>query len=73
MLLSLWQRLPVIVRAVLAGVTVAGVGLLPWVLFVSANQKVLRARDLVVEKAAETARGRSLLEIASESGRRLLA
>jgi membrane protease YdiL (CAAX protease family) len=41
MLLAFWQRLPVMVRAVLAGGTVAAIGLLPWVMFVSANQKVL--------------------------------
>jgi membrane protease YdiL (CAAX protease family) len=38
---SLWQRLPVVVRAVLAGAAVSVAGIIPWVLFVSANQKVL--------------------------------
>jgi membrane protease YdiL (CAAX protease family) len=41
MMLSLWRRLPVIVRAVLAGAVVSSAGLLPWVLLVSANQKYL--------------------------------
>lgn len=40
-ILALWQRLPVIVRAVLAGVAVAAAGVVPWSLFVTANQKVL--------------------------------
>lgn len=40
-MLSLWRRLPVVVRAVLAGIAVAAAGLLPWVLFAEANQKVL--------------------------------
>jgi membrane protease YdiL (CAAX protease family) len=40
-MLSLWQRLPVIVRAVLAGLVVSAAGLLPWVFFVTWNQKLL--------------------------------
>jgi membrane protease YdiL (CAAX protease family) len=40
-MLSIWQRLPVIVRAVFAGVAVSLAGLLPWVFFVTWNQKVL--------------------------------
>ncbi len=40
-MLSLWQRLPVIVRAVLAGSAVSGAGILPWVFFVTWNQKLL--------------------------------
>jgi membrane protease YdiL (CAAX protease family) len=40
-MLTLWQRLPVIVRAVLAGGAVNTAGVIPWVLFVTANQKVL--------------------------------
>jgi membrane protease YdiL (CAAX protease family) len=40
-MLSLWQRLPVIVRAVLAGGAVAAAGILPWTFFVTWNQKLL--------------------------------
>lgn len=40
-MLSLWQSLPVIVRAVLAGVAVSAAGVLPWVFFAISNQKVL--------------------------------
>lgn len=40
-MLSLWQRLPVVVRAVLAGTAVSTAGLLPWVFCVKANQKFL--------------------------------
>ncbi len=40
-MLSLWQRLPVIVRAVLAGSVVAAAGILPWSFFVTWNQRVL--------------------------------
>ena len=32
---SLWRRLPVIVRAVLAGGAVAAAGILPWAFFVT--------------------------------------
>ena len=39
-MLSLWQRLPVIVRAVLAGGVVSAAGILPWSFFVTWNQKV---------------------------------
>lgn len=40
-MLSLWQRLPVIVRAILAGSAVSAAGMLPWVFFVTWNQKLL--------------------------------
>ena len=40
-MLSLWQRLPVIVRAVLVGSTVSAAGILPWVFLVAWNQKWL--------------------------------
>lgn len=40
-MLSLWQRLPVIVRAVVAGAAVSTAGVYPWVFFVKANQRVL--------------------------------
>ena len=40
-MLSHWQRLPVIVRAVVAGLAVSTAGLVPWVLFATANQKFL--------------------------------
>ena len=40
-MLSLWQRLPVVVPAVLAGSAVAAAGVLPWVFFVTWNQKLL--------------------------------
>ena len=40
-MLSLWQRLPVIVRAVLVGSAVAAAGILPWAFFVTWNQKWL--------------------------------
>ena len=36
-MLSFWHRLPAIVRALLAGMTVAVVGTTPWALLVSAN------------------------------------
>ena len=39
-MLSLWQRLPVIVRAVIAGTAVSTAGVVPWSLLVKANQKV---------------------------------
>ena len=39
-MLSLWQRLPVIVRATLVGFVVSAAGLLPWVFFVDWNQKL---------------------------------
>lgn len=39
MLLSLWLRLPVIVRAVLAGTVVAAAGTTPWAVLSSANLK----------------------------------
>ncbi len=38
-MLSLWRRLPVVVRAVLTGSVVAAAGTLPWALLVSANVK----------------------------------
>lgn len=40
-ILSLWQRLPAIVRGVLAGAVVSSAGLAPWVLFAKANGKFL--------------------------------
>src|SRR5688572_28409469 len=40
-MLALWQRLPVAVRALLAGATVATAGLVPWAAFSLANQKFL--------------------------------
>jgi membrane protease YdiL (CAAX protease family) len=40
-MLSLWRRLPVIVRAVLAGAVMAVAGTLPWALLVGANIKYL--------------------------------
>lgn len=42
-MLDSWRRVPVIVRAVLAGTVVSAAGLAPWILFASANQKVLLA------------------------------
>jgi len=39
-MLSFWQRVPAIVRGVVAGGLVATAGLVPWTLFVTANQKV---------------------------------
>jgi membrane protease YdiL (CAAX protease family) len=39
-LLSLWQRLPTIVRAILAGGVLAALGTVPWALLASANLKV---------------------------------
>ncbi len=41
--MRLWSRLPVIVRAIVAGGVVATAGTLPWALLVLANQKVLPA------------------------------
>jgi len=41
--LSLWRRLPVVVRAVLAGLGVASAGTIPWALLGLANQKWLVA------------------------------
>jgi membrane protease YdiL (CAAX protease family) len=41
LMLALWQRLPVIVRAVLAGIAIAAAGVYPWTLAVRANQKFL--------------------------------
>lgn len=38
-MIALWRRLPVIVRAVLAGFVLATAGTLPWALLVSANTK----------------------------------
>jgi membrane protease YdiL (CAAX protease family) len=38
-MLSLWQRLPVVVRATLAGAFVAALGTIPWALLSLANQK----------------------------------
>jgi hypothetical protein len=38
-MLSLWQRLPVVVRAVLAGSTVSAAGILPWGFLVAWNQQ----------------------------------
>ena len=40
-MLSLWGRLPVIVRAVIAGLAVTAAGTLPWVFLVTSNQRVL--------------------------------
>jgi membrane protease YdiL (CAAX protease family) len=40
-LLALWRRLPVAVRAIVAGVAVAAAGTLPWILFGLANQVIL--------------------------------
>ena len=40
-MLSLWQRLPVIVRAVIAGTAVSTAGVVPWTALVRANQKFL--------------------------------
>jgi membrane protease YdiL (CAAX protease family) len=39
--LSLWNRLPTILRALLAGSAVATAGVYPWTLFVRANQRYL--------------------------------
>ena len=36
-LLLFWNRLPVIIRAIITGVTIAAAGTLPWALFVSLN------------------------------------
>ena len=38
---SLWQRVPVIIRAVLTGAMVAAAGTIPWALVAAANQKFL--------------------------------
>ncbi len=38
-MLSLWRRLPVIVRAVITGLAVAAAGTTPWAILVRANQK----------------------------------
>lgn len=40
-MLSHWQRLPVIVRAVLSGLAVTAAGVLPWALLATWNQRVL--------------------------------
>ena len=40
-ILSLWQRLPIIVRAILSGSVLATVGTLPWALLSEANLKYL--------------------------------
>lgn len=40
-MISLWQRLPVVVRAVVAGVAVAAAGIVPWAMLATANQRVL--------------------------------
>jgi membrane protease YdiL (CAAX protease family) len=41
MILASWQRLPAMVRGVVAGAIVATAGLVPWSLFVTANQRLL--------------------------------
>jgi len=51
-LLSLWKRLPVIVRAVLAGALATTAGTLPWAALVAANIKVLPAIPWSVPIAA---------------------
>ncbi len=51
-MLSLWRRLPVIVRAVLTGVVVAGAGTIPWAVLVSANSKHWSAVPWAVPPAA---------------------
>src|SRR5262245_31923059 len=49
---ALWARLPVIVRAVLAGTVVAVAGALPWGLLVSLNSRHLPALPWAVPPAA---------------------
>ena len=39
-MLSLWRRLPVILRAMITGLAVTAAGTLPWVLLVAWNQRV---------------------------------
>ena len=38
-MLSLWTRLPIILRAILTGTLVAAAGTLPWAALVAANSK----------------------------------
>jgi membrane protease YdiL (CAAX protease family) len=40
LMLSLWRRLPILVRAVITGLAVASAGTLPWAFFVTWNQRV---------------------------------
>ncbi len=42
-MLGIWQRLPVVVRAILAGLTVSAAGIGPWMLFTTANARVVPA------------------------------
>src|SRR5687768_13937368 len=42
-MLTFWQRLPVIVRAVIAGVAIGAAGVYPWTVVVRANQRFLPA------------------------------
>ncbi len=51
-MLLLWRRLPVIVRAVLAGLIVGAVGTTPWALLVSANFKYWSAVPWAVPPTA---------------------
>ena len=49
---SLWQRLPVVVRAVLAGAALTTVGTVPWALLASANLRYLPAVPWALVPAA---------------------
>jgi membrane protease YdiL (CAAX protease family) len=51
-MISLWRRLPVIVRAVISGVVVAGAGTTPWVVLVTANTRYWSAVPWAVPPAA---------------------
>lgn len=42
-MLKIWQRLPVVIRAVLAGAAITTAGTVPWALLASANMKYLKA------------------------------
>lgn len=51
-MLSLWRRLPILVRAVLTGLVVAAFGTVPWTLLLSANAKYGSAVPWAVPAAA---------------------
>ncbi len=51
-MLSLWRRLPIIVRAVVAGLIVGAVGTTPWAVLVSANLKYWSAVPWAVPPTA---------------------
>jgi membrane protease YdiL (CAAX protease family) len=52
MLLSLWRRLPVIVRAPIMGLAVAAAGTVPWALLGLANQRYVRLVPWAIVPAA---------------------